>query len=135
MAITAAITLSSSTIKGNQSTVATCTVTNSGTSAVNVTGMQPFATPHGASPAVQSVTALIGMPPLGPGQTISVPGSSGTLAIPFTVAPNCPQASTTAPGQAAQPASWSFDIGATVYTSDGSVTAATTAQLTVNEFL
>lgn len=133
MAITAAITLSASTINANQKTTATCTVTNSGSSAVNVTAMTPFAAPTGTTK--QSVSCAVGMPPLGPGMTVAVPGSSGTLAVLFDVIPQAPQANTTAPGQVAEPTSFQYDIGCYVYTSDGSQVAATVATVTVNEFL
>lgn len=147
MAISAAIVLTPSSLSstaGVQSSAA-LTVTNSGTSAVNVTGVVPFAEPHGGTTG--SVSVLVGQPNIGPGMPTSVPGSSGTLVITFPVVANAPQvanyknnpfpsagqggAAITPLPPIAMPQSQSYDIGATVYTSDGSVTAATTAQLTV----
>lgn len=145
MAITAAITLSSATANNGQQVQATCTVTNSGSSAVNVTGAQPVVTPHSANQ--QSVGVLVGQPNLGPGQTIAV-AASGTLAFTFPVTPETPQVGnyvsnpfpSTGQGGAAitplpplaMPQSLVFDIGCQVRTSDGSLTTATTTTLTVS---
>lgn len=146
MAITAAIALSSSTVNTYQKTTATCTVTNTGGTAVSVTGIQPWAARTGAN--ATSVAVQLGQPFTGPGATLSVAGSSGTLAMTWDAIPMAPQVAnyTTNPfpsagvgGNAitplppiAEPQQQLYDLGATVYTSDGSVTNATVATLTVN---
>lgn len=126
MSISAAITLSSATAKSEQPVTATCTVTNTGSVAVNVTAIVPSITPHSAT--YQSVAANAGMPGVGGAFATSVPGSSGTLAITFPVVAHAPGSTY----QNAEPSSFVYDVGATVYTSDGSATAATTTTLTVS---
>lgn len=126
MAITAAMTVSSATCTAGQTVTATCTVTNSGASAVTVLGVMPIAPPHSATNG--STAVALGRPPLGPGMTTSVAGSNGTLALSWGVIPHAP-----ASGEGwEEPASQVYDLGAIVYTSDGSVTAATTTTLTVS---
>ncbi len=130
MAITAAMTVSSATAANGTGVTATCTVTNSGTDAVTVTGIQPSVTPHSAT--TQSVAALVGLPPLGPGATVSVAGSNGTRAFGWGVSAFAPQAQTSGvTGNPANPAQYVYDLGATVFTSDGSITVASTTTLTV----
>lgn len=126
MAITAAITLSSATAKAEQAVAATCTVTNSGGAAVNVLNIVPKAPINGTTQ--QATSVALGLPPLGPGVTTSVAGSSGTLAVTFPVMGHAPTTNNTNP---ATPASLVYSIGATVYTSDGAITDATPATLTV----
>jgi hypothetical protein len=127
LAITAAITLSSSTVKSEQLVTATCTVTNTGATAVNVTAVAPSIVPTGQTP--QSVAAMAGMPAVGGAFPTQVPGSSGTLAISWPVVCHAP---VTSYNSTAEPSSVQYDIGGIVYTSDGSATAATVATLTVN---
>lgn len=124
MAITATTALSSATAKSGQVVTATVTVTNSGGAAVSVLGMQPTAPINGATAGSTSIA--LGVPPLGPGMTTSV-AASGTLALSFGVVAHEP---TTSEGLA-ETASVVYSIGATIYTSDGSVTAATPTTLTV----
>lgn len=127
MAITAAMTLSSSTVKSEQVVTATCTITNSGSTAVNVVAIAPSVAPTGGTR--QDVAAMSGIPPVGGAFPTSVAGSSGTLAVSWPVVAHAPVASY---GQGAEPSSFLYDVGATVYTSDGSLTTATVATLTVN---
>lgn len=124
MAITAAITLSSATCAAEQKVTATCTVSNSGGAAVNVTAINPLLTPTGATQ--RSVSAAIGVPPIGGAFTVSV-AASGSTAFNFDVVPHAPSSGY---GNA-EPASLVYDVGAVVYTSDGSLTNATTTTLTV----
>jgi hypothetical protein len=127
MAITAAITLSSATAYPNQRVGVTCTVSNSGGSSVNVTGIRPTICPTGVK--VESVAAVGGLAPIGPGMTVAV-AASGTLAISWQSVAFAPQ-----PGNGPNPAnpnSFVYDVGAIVTTSDGAVTVATTTTLTVS---
>lgn len=126
MAITAAITLGSATLTTGQKTAVTCTVSNSGGSAVTVTGIVPLCMPAGSTK--RTVAVALGEPPLGPGMTVSVAASGST---PFTW-DAVPFAPTSGQGLA-MPAQQIYDMGATVYTSDGAITAATTTTLTVND--
>lgn len=130
MAITAAMTLSSATSKAEQPVTATCTVTNTGSVAVNVLAIVPTAPIHSGTAGNTAVS--LGMPPIGGAFATSVPGSSGTLAISWPVVAHAPGATSTGSSLPAEPASLVYDIGATVYTSDGAVTAATTTTLTVS---
>lgn len=128
MAITAAIAVSSATCTAQQAVTVTCTVTNTGTGSVNITAIQPLFMPAGSK--VQSVSGALGLPPTGPGMTVAVAGSSGTLALSWQVIPHAPQVGLVTAG--ANPTSQVYDVGATVYTNDGSITAATTTTLTVS---
>lgn len=125
MAITAAMTVASATAKAGQRVACTCTVTNSGVGAVNVTAIQPVVTINGQTE--QDVAAAAGVPGLGPGATVTVAGGGGTLAKTWDVVAHAP---TTSYGFAT-PASLVYSVGATVYTSDGSIAAATPATITV----
>lgn len=127
MAITAAITLSSSTATAGQKVAATCTVTNSGSTSVNVISVTPKLPAH--SGTAGSTSAALGQPPLLPGMTTAVAGSNGTLALTFDVIAHAP---VTSYNVGAEPSSFAYDVGATVYTSDGAITEATTATLTVS---
>lgn len=145
MAITASIAMSSATIKTLQKSTATITVSNSGGSTVYVTAVEPYATVTSATPTTTAVQ--LGRPNTGPGMTLSV-AASGTLALPFDVVPMAPNVNVydsnpwpsagvggvaiTPLQPESNPAQIVYDIGAFVYTSDGSATKATTATLTVN---
>lgn len=126
MAITAAITISDATTVPGQVVTATCTVTNSGSSSVNVVGIKAKAMP--TSGTVTTVAVAVGEPPIGPGATVAVAGSNGTLALPFGVVGHAP----TSGFGLSMPSSYVYDIGATVYTSDGAITEASTTTLTVS---
>lgn len=130
MAITAAITLDDATTVPGQRSNATCTVTNSGGSAVNVVAIVPKATPNGGTSTAVSVAC--GAVMILPGINTSVAGSNGTRALPFAVTAFAPQpGSSSSNPNPANPNSFVYDIGATVYTDDGAITAATTTTLTV----
>lgn len=146
MAITAAIVMSSATVNTYQKSTATLTVTNSGGSAISVTGIAPWVSRTTAATQV-GVPVAVGQPFIGPGSTLSV-SASGTLNFTWDVVPMAPQVAnyTSNPfpsagvgGVAITPLppeamaqQLVYDVGATVYTADGSVTNATTATLTVN---
>ena len=118
MAISAAVTLSKSSASVNMPVVATVTITNSGGAAVTVTSIQPIV--QTTNFANDGLPAAIGVIAQGPGINLAVPGSSGTLALGYSLV-----------GFAPAPASGTYTVGALVYTSDGSVTSASTASLTV----
>jgi hypothetical protein len=123
MAITAAITLSSATVTAGQKVTATCTVSNSGGSAVTVTAIRPMLSPQNSTS--ENTSGAQGTVPLGPGMTTSV-AASGSTAFTYDVIPFAP----TSGYGLAMPASQVYDVGATVYTSDGAVTDATSTTLT-----
>lgn len=126
MAITAAITLSSATCASEQRVTATCTITNSGTTAVNLVSVTPILTP--TSQTVRSVAVATGIPPVGGAFPVSIAGSNGTLAVSFDVTPHAP---ITSYNVGAEKSSLVYDVGAEVLTSDGSLVRATTTTLTV----
>lgn len=132
MAVTAAITLDKSSVTTSPSGTAsgsppptgtptppvlvTMTFTNGSAGSVNVLGIQPT--------VPLQAPFLLGSPPTGFGQPVTVPGS-GTLAISWSIIPLAP---TSAPlGSAGQ----TYAIGATASMSDGSQVVATTSTLTV----
>lgn len=126
MAITAAMTVSNATPKSEQRVACTCTVTNSGSVAVNIVSITPILVPTGGTR--QDVSAAIGVPPLGGAFPVSVAGSSGTRAVTFDVVAHAP---ITSYNIGAEPSSLVYDVGAEVLTSDGALTRATTTTLTV----
>lgn len=126
MAITATIALSSATCKAEQSVAVTCTVSNSGAAAVNVLSIAPTAPLNGTTSETTSIAK--GAPPLGPGMTVSV-AASGSTAFTWPVVPHAPTG--TGSSTPAEPSSIVYSIGATIRTSDGAITVATPATLTV----
>lgn len=127
MATTAAIVMSAATIKSGQLSTATCTLTNGGATAVNVLWMKPKVCPTGETQ--QSVSAAVGIPPIGGPWVTEVAGSNGTLAISFSVTAFAPFSSYDV---AAQQSQYVYDVGATIGMSDGSIVEATPATLTVD---
>lgn len=125
MAITAAITLSSATATAGQKVTVTCTVSNSAGSAVTVTDIRPMVSPQGST--AETTASSPGVPALGPGMTVSVAGS-GSTAFSYDMIAHAP----TSGLGLAMPAFQVYDIGATVYTSDGAITDATSTTLTVS---
>lgn len=127
MAILAAIELSSATAKPGQRVGVLLTVANTADSAVTVTGIVPMMSPAGSTK--ETVSAAQGVVNLGPGATVSVAGSSGETPFSYDVIAHTP----TSGYGLSMPAEQVFDVGATVYTSDGAVTDATSATLTVTD--
>jgi hypothetical protein len=76
----------------------------------------------------ENTSGAQGTVPLGPGMTTSV-AASGSTAFTYDVIPFAP----TSGYGLAMPASQVYDVGATVYTSDGSVTDATSTTLTASD--
>jgi len=127
MAITASVAVNPSTVTAQQTVAVTLTVNNSAGTAVLVTGIQPLCYPTLNQP--DGPSGAVGLPALGPGMTVSIP-ASGSLTFSWGMNLFSPQG-----GYAFQGGnSLIYVIGATVYTSDGSVTTATTANVTVNHF-
>lgn len=100
------------------------TITNSGGSSVNVTSVTPTIVPHGLT--TQSVAVSNGQVLLSPSTTVAVAGSNGTLALGYSDTIYAP----TGGGSDFSDATQQYDVGATIYTSDGSVTAATVKVIT-----
>lgn len=126
MAITATIALSSATVKAEQKTTATVTVSNSGAATVYVTNVSPLVTPHSGTKG--SVAVAVGGVPLGGAFTSSV-AASGSSNFSFDLVPHAPN---TSYGIGAEASQYVYDIGAVVSTSDGSLTSPTVTTLTVN---
>jgi len=136
MAITAVLTVTPSTVTAAQVATVSCVISNSGAT-TTVTGIAPMAlNPAGAA----TTGALLGQPPVGP-VVITVPGS-GSVTVTWPVSSTTP-VWTTYPvspfpvgvvilGSLAMPQQLVLTLAAVVYTADGSVTAASTAALTVN---
>ena len=128
MAITAAVTVSPSSISVGQNCTMTVTVTNTGTGSVTVLNVVPSVILTGSSSNQQTSSMNIGQVPIGTGLNVTVPGSSGTLALQIGLAPQAGSTGPTGTG------SGTFTLGAQVQTSDGSNVAASTTTLTVNAF-
>jgi hypothetical protein len=126
MAITASVALSSATATAGQRVAVALTVSNSGGSAVTVTAIRPMMSPANSTKETTSVAQ--GMAPLGPGMTVSV-AASGSTVFSYDIVPFTP----TSGYGLAMPASQVYDVGATVYTSDGAVTDATSTTLTASD--
>lgn len=93
-----------------------CTVTNSGSTALNVTSVDPGVTINGATS--EAISVAVGVPLM---STTSV-AASGTLAIAWQITFHAP---TTSVSEAAERASLSYVASATITMSDGSIVAAT----------
>lgn len=120
MAITASIALSPSTVVINQPVNGVVTVSNSGGASVNVLSLTPTAIPTGGTASLNALSCGFGDAPLSPGFTVAV-AASGTLKIPVSYVFYTPSTAST-----------TYTLGASVVTSDGAVTAASTATVTVN---
>ena len=120
MAITAVVTLTDDSVVAEMATTATVEISNSGGSDVTVLGLAPSASPSGATEG--SVSVALGEALNGPGQNVTVP-ASGALSLSFSVVAHAPKVT---------PASFAYDIGAVVRTSDGATTYATADALTVS---
>ena len=130
MAITAVITsLTPSTVTAGQPTTVLLTTSNSGGVAVTITGIQPRTYPASSLATDGCSCAVLGVPFAGPGANVNVP-ASGTNAQYYTTIVPVPQGGYWAQGGSSE--TWTVD--AIVYTSDGSVTLATSASLTVNHY-
>lgn len=125
MAITATMAVSSATPKSGQRVACTVTVSNSGGADVNVTAIVPLLTPTGGTR--RDVAGCVGVPMLGGAFSVSV-AAGGSSKFSWDVLAHSP---ITSYGVGAEPASYVYDVGALIHTSDGAITAATTTTLTV----
>jgi hypothetical protein len=123
MAITAAVTVSPSSVQVNRPVTVTVTVSNSGGANVTVTNLVPSAVTTGDT-AHQTAGVNWGAAPLGTGLNVTVT-AGGTLAIPIGMVPFIGTTGVIGGG------SGTLTLGAQVQTSDGSNVAATTTTLTV----
>lgn len=118
MSLSATISLSANSVSINQVFDATLIISNSGSSAVNITNVTPIGYLTGdASPGDAAVA--LGVVDLGPGAVIQV-GASGTLAKTFSTCFFAPSGDTT------------YSVGANITASDGTTFSPTPATITVN---
>lgn len=121
--MSATISLSPTTCSVNQNIVATLTISNSGGSAVLITGCTPNAIFTGAT--TYTPACALGTVDLDPNANLTVP-ASGSLIIPFGVVFFSPSTGPIGAG------SGTYSVSATISGSDGSVFAPTAATVTVN---
>jgi hypothetical protein len=142
MAITASIALSPSSTTAPTDVNAQVTVNNSAGASVTVTSIIPTAVAK--TSGTPTTPTLLGICTAGyPGQNNTVP-ATGSAVFSFSLAPTSPQTNTysvnpfpvgvTPLVPLAMPSSQVITVGATVFTSDGAITNATTADLTVTGF-
>lgn len=128
MAMTATITTSPAT---TAYTEADCTgvlvVSNSSAYPVNILNVVPYVKPTSGSVGTINTGVSIGPVSNGPNVNLTVPASSSlTVTFPFTV--HAPSNGILGTG------SGTYDVGATIYSNDGSVFSPTAATLTVSLF-
>lgn len=119
MAITAVIAVEPSTASPNQQVAIACTISNSGGSDVEVTGIRPYARVDASNSEATAVNC--GQPPFAPASDMTVP-AGGDLVLSWFAVGFKPEVD----GE-----SFVYDMGAVIETSDGSVTTATVGELTV----
>lgn len=128
MAMTATIAVNPSTVNINQNVAVALTVSNSGGSPVNMTGIVPTAFFTGA-PAIDKAAggAALGQPQLGQsGANVTVP-AGGSLVFNWNVVFFAPSTRPVYSGSGG-----TYDVGAICYSNDGSVFSPTAATVTVN---
>lgn len=127
MAMSATISVNPSTVVTGQLVNAILTLTNTATNFVNVIAVIPNALPvSGGVGDYNSGVALGVVNVMGPNVSLAVPGSSGTLTITFPINFHAPSTGYLSSGTA------TWQVGALIYTSDGSVFSPTAAAVTVN---
>ena len=141
MAVTATISLNPSTVTAPGQVAATLTISNSSSTPINIINVVPYVT---GTPPV-----LMGLPPTGPGMTMTVPATGTTLVMVFSLTATAPIATTyptnpfaqgSYPGGAtitpliplANPTTQTITVGCLIYLADGTITTASTASLTIN---
>lgn len=124
MAMTATISCAPDPVQIGQKVVATITVSNSSGSSVNVTGISLYANYTGDSLAPH-VAVAYGNPDLGPGTTVSVAASGSTI-FPAELTFFAPSTGLLSAGNG------TYDVGAQITSSDGSVFHPTADTITVN---
>jgi hypothetical protein len=130
MAITASVALGpQSTVTRNVNVNVALTVSNSVAGPVQILAITPQITANGVSGAGSSVPVNYSAPILPGGATYTVPGS-GSVVVNFGINAYAPAG--ISGGFPATATSDVYTVGAIVYTSDGAVTIASTANLTIN---
>lgn len=124
MSMSATISLSPSAVQINQKITATITVSNSGSSSVNVTGIRLYSNYTGGSGAPQTAVAY-GQPNLSAGATVSVAASGSTI-FPVDLVFFAPSTGLLSDG------SGTYDVGAQITSDDGSVFHPTAALASVD---
>jgi hypothetical protein len=124
MAMTATITCAPDPVQIGQKVTATITVSNSGASSVNVTGIRLYANYTGGTLAPQTSVAY-GQPNLSAGATVSVAASGSTI-FPVDLVFFAPSTGLLSDGNG------TYDVGAQITSSDGSVFHPTADTITVN---
>lgn len=131
MAVSATIALSSATIAAMKQVVATISLTQNTAGSLIVTSVAPLIQAQNGAKS-QSCAVASGTVPIGANFDSTIPGTGlGTLKLSFPITANAP---TTDMGtNVAQPGSQVIVVGAIIQTSDGVVTYATPANLTVTD--
>ncbi len=124
MAMTATLTLSPSSVYINQSVEATLTMSNGGSSTVNIVAVNPSVKITGGL-AGAGQAAATGVVQLGPGSVVAV-AASGSLVKTFGVVFFAPSTGPIGAGTN------TWDVSAQCYGSDGSVFAPSAAHALVN---
>lgn len=124
MAMTATISCSPDPVQVNQQVTATITVSNSSGSSVNVTGISLYANYTGDN-LQPHVSVAYGTPNLGAGATVAVAASGSTI-FPVNLTFFAPSTGLLSDGEG------TYDVGAQITSSDGSVFHPTADTITVN---
>lgn len=124
MALTATISCAPDPVQINQKVTATITVSNSGASSVNITGIRLYANYTGDSLAPH-VSVAYGQPNLSAGATVSV-AASGSTVFPVDLVFFAPSTGLLSDGNG------TYDVGAQITADDGSVFHPTADTITVN---
>lgn len=142
MAMSATIALNKATMVINDVVNVALTLTNTASTAVTVTAINPFCLSTGDSnTGVRNDPALkFGVVNMGPNSNLTVNGNSGTLVLTYSLTAYASSSSPGIPAGSVNSATQNrsvnstntYDIGATCYTSDGSVFQPTVTTLTVN---
>lgn len=130
MAITATIAVSSATVVTEQKVTARVTISNSGAYPVNVTEVIPLVRLTGSTAPDYGTGVALGKVDTGPNTNLVIQ-PSGSLVLTYGIrfhGPSTASASNLYDGSGSN----TFDVGATVYTDDGSVTSPTATTITVN---
>lgn len=128
MAITATVSLAQTPIGYNQKSQALVTVSNSGGADVSLTRLQLKLLPTGSDNSQINMVSQTSSLPRGFGQVLVSP-AGGSVVVPADLVVLAPQV--VANGNLSQSIGATYSISADVYTSDGSVTSATPATLTI----
>jgi hypothetical protein len=128
MAITATIALDQTPIGYNQKARALVTVNNSAGAPVNLVRLQLKVLPTGSDNSQINMISPHSALPRGFGQVLVAP-ATGSIVVPVDYLLQAPQV--VASGNLSQSIGATYSVGADVYTSDGAVTTATPATVTI----